>query len=70
MRSLDTEIWEGWTINDFIKAIDLDVAMMMRIRPSDKKGLKKYVMDAQPYYKKHIPEVYDHYVKKYFKEMV
>ena len=30
----------------------------------DKSDLKKWVKDNQPYYKKHIPEVYNYFLKK------
>jgi hypothetical protein len=62
-------IWEGWTVNDFISKLEPMFNMIMknqsRQKPfTSKEELKKWCKDNQPYYKKHIPEVYKYFKKK------
>jgi hypothetical protein len=54
-------IWEGWTIQDFIN--DLEISFKYRTF-KNKKQLKNWCKSEQPYYKKHIPEVYKHFLNK------
>jgi hypothetical protein len=54
-------IWEGWTVQDFIN--DLEVTFPYK-NFSTKQEVKDWCKSEQPYYKKHIPEVYAHFVKK------
>ena len=54
-------IWEGWTVQDFID--ELEVTFELR-NFENKKQLKDWCKSEQPYYKKHIPEVYAHFLKK------
>ncbi len=66
----DRHIWEGWRVSDFIEAIEPDFDRIMsnsswRKPFNDEKELKAWVKDNQPYYKKHIPEVYAHFRKKW-----
>jgi hypothetical protein len=63
-------IWEGWTVQNFIDDLEpnfdriVSNAREFRIEKFTESGeLKKWCMSNQPYYKKHIPEVY-----KYFKD--
>jgi len=67
----DKHIWEGWTVGNFIDDIEPmfdtiqngnDWGLNTKIK--DKSDLKKWVKDNQPYYKKHIPEVYNYFLKK------
>lgn len=59
-------IWEGWLVQDFINAINSSVeAAMKHGVVKDKKSLKQCCKDSQPYYKKHIPEVVNHFAQKY-----
>lgn len=62
----DKHIWEGWTVGDFID--DIQVTFDYRSKYSNfwesKEDLKKWVMSEQPYYKKHIPEVYNYFLEK------
>jgi hypothetical protein len=62
----DKHIWEGWTVGDFID--DIEVTFNYRSKYSNfwksKEDLKKWVISEQPYYKKHIPEVYNYFLKK------
>ena len=60
-------VWEGWTVQDFINELEWLFNMIMsgksHVKPfNNDKELKKWLMDNQPGYKKHIPEVF-----KYFK---
>ena len=60
-------VWEGWTVQDFIDELEPFFNLVMSGRThiklfKDDKELKQYLRDNQPYYKKHIPEVF-----KYFK---
>jgi hypothetical protein len=62
----DKHIWEGWTVGDFID--DIEVTFNYRSKYSNfwksKEELKKWVASEQPYYKKHIPEVYNYFLQK------
>jgi len=53
-------IWEGWSVLDFIN----DLQFLFNYKKSEfktKKELKEWCMDNQPYYKKYIPEVVNHF---------
>lgn len=58
----DKHIWEGWTVGDFID--DIEPTFNMCAPFHDKQSLKKWVAQEQPYYKKHIPEVYNYFLNK------
>ena len=62
----DKHIWEGWTVGDFID--DIEVTFNYRSKYSNfwksKEDLKKWIISEQPYYKKHIPEVYTYFLNK------
>jgi hypothetical protein len=67
----DKHIWEGWTVGDFIDDIEPSFDTIqngndwgLNTKFKDKSDLKKWVKDNQPYYKKHIPEVYNYFLKK------
>ncbi len=67
----DKHIWEGWTVGDFIDDIEPSFDTIqngndwgLNTRFKDKSELKKWVKDNQPYYKKHIPEVYNYFLHK------
>lgn len=64
-------IWEGWTVGDFIDEIEPTFNLINMSRNSDSslafkstKELKEWVKGQQPYYKKHIPEVYNYFLNK------
>ena len=68
--NLEKHIWEGRTVGDFIKELEVVVDMIMTnnswMKPfTNKKELKKWCMNNQPSYKKHIPEVVNHFAKIY-----
>ena len=62
----DKHIWEGWTVGDFID--DIEITFNYRSKYSNfwksKEDLKKWIISEQPYYKKHIPEVYTYFLNK------
>ena len=65
--SNNKHVWEGWTVQDFIDELEPTFDSIMKGNshmkpPKDDKELKNWLMDNQPYYKKHIPDVF-----KYFK---
>ena len=63
----DKHIWEGWTVGDFIDEIEpiFDMKMKVIYQPFlSESALKKWVTSEQPYYKKHIPDVYNYFLQK------
>jgi hypothetical protein len=63
-------IWEGWLVKDFIDELSLLVQMIMNgtsylPKFENREQLKKWCMDNQPYYKKYILEVVEHFAKHY-----
>lgn len=67
--NLDKHIWEGWTVRAFIEDLEPIFNMIIRgqshISPfKSKEELKKWCMDNQPYYKKHIPDVVNYFAQK------
>lgn len=63
-------IWEGWTVGNFIAELNDQLEIIMTDRSwrksiMNKKELKQWCMDNQPYYKKYIPEVVNYLAKKY-----
>ena len=64
-------IWEGWYVNDFISELEpqfdaiVENATNFGTKPFEsEEKLKRWCMDNQPYHKKYIPEVYQHFRKK------
>jgi len=62
-------VWEGWTVQDFIDDLEPTFNMIIdnqsHIKPfKTKEEVKRWCMDNQPYYKKHIPEVVSYFNKK------
>ena len=62
-------IWEGWLVQDFINALEPQFNMIQNgnswQKPfTNKEYLRKWCMENQPYYKKHIPEVTNYFLKK------
>jgi hypothetical protein len=68
--NLDKNIWEGWTAQNFIDELEPSFILIMSGQSWQKPfktsaDLKQWCKDNQPYYKKHIPEVYN-----YFKQLL
>ena len=57
----DKHIWEGWTVQNFIDELEITFPF---VTFKDKADLKKWCMSEQPYYKKHIPEVYSYFLEQ------
>jgi len=67
--NLNKHIWEGWTVGMFIEELEPTFNMIMSGRShidkfTSKEEVKKWCMDNQPYYKKHIPEVVNYFTSK------
>lgn len=66
--NMNRHIWEGWTPQDFVNDLEPMFNMIMQNRshtkPLEKDELKTWLKDNQPYYKKHIPEVYQYFLNK------
>lgn len=63
-------IWEGWTVQSFIDELQPSVNMIMNNQGLQKpfknrEELKRWCMDNQPYYKKYIPDVVNHFCGQY-----
>lgn len=70
MANLQRVIWEGWTAQNFIDELSVQIDMIMRgesfIAPfKTKKELAAFTKENQPYYKRTIPEVNSYFAKKY-----
>ena len=70
MIDLQREVWEGWTVQDFIDNLSDTIEMIMSnksyIKPfKTKADMAKFIRENQPYYKKSIREVNDYFAKKY-----
>lgn len=70
MLNYKKEVWEGWTVQDFIDSLQTEIAMIMGgssyLKPFKSKGeLEVYIISNQPYYKKPIPEVIEYFAYKY-----
>ena len=70
-ESIDTskEVWEGWTVQDFIDELEPSFEMIVKKKSfrkpfNNKEELKKWCTEEQPYYKKPIPEVVEYFDKK------
>ena len=67
--NLDKVIWEGWRVQDFINDLEPIFRMIQEGRSwqqpfTSEQELKKWLMSEQPYYKKHIPEVFEYFKEK------
>ena len=67
--NLDKHIWEGWTVRMFIEDLEPIFNMIMNgnswQKPfTSKEEVKKWCMDMQSGYKKHVPDVVNYFVAK------
>lgn len=70
MPNLQREVWEGWTVQNFIDELSAQINLVMYGESwqepfKTKKELEQFIMENQPYYKKTIPEVNAYFAKKY-----
>ena len=69
MANLNKHIWEGWTVQDFINELEPTFDMIQnggswKDKFKTPAELKEWCKDNQPYYKKHIPEVFNYFKAK------
>ncbi|RTK92532.1 MAG: hypothetical protein EKK61_03800 [Rickettsiales bacterium] len=57
-------IWEGWTVQSFINELEEFFKFENKEQFKTKEDIKKWCINNQPYYKKHIPEVVKHFCNK------
>lgn len=62
-------VWEGWTVQCFINELEPSFNQIVNgnswMKPfKTKEEVKEWCKDNQPYYKKHIPDVYNYFIKK------
>lgn len=67
---LDMEVWEGWTVADFIKEQQYEMDMIMQGQSiqkpfRNKKEMQKYLNDSRPNYKKNIPAETEYFANRY-----
>lgn len=72
MKKIDysKHIREGWTVQAFVDELQPIFDMIMNGQSWQEKfetreQVKKWCMDNQPYYKKYIPGVVDHFCQQY-----
>ena len=70
VTNMDRQIWEGWTVGDFIEELKPQVAMIMDGQSwhepfKNKREFADRCKDSQPYYKKRIPAVANHFARMY-----
>lgn len=64
LKDRSRHVWEGWTVGDFIDELEPTFKMIRRGFDNHNQ-IKEWVNDNQPYYKKNIPEVTQHFVWLY-----
>ena len=69
MSDMTKHIWEGWTVQDFVEALEPQFRQIMsggswQSPFKTEQELKQWCMDNQPYYKKHIPGVFNYFKSK------
>jgi len=67
--NLDKHIWEGWTVRHFIEELEpyfniINDGTSWKKPFKTKQEVKEWCMDNQPYYKKYIPDVVNHFYSK------
>ena len=67
---LSRHIWEGWTVRDFIEALqpsaDMIASGLSWHKPfANRAELEAWCRDNQPYYKQTIHEVVEHFADRY-----
>lgn len=70
MSNLHRDVWEGWTPQDFIDSLSVEISMIMTGESWRKpfktaQEMTDYIPEHQPYYKKPIKEVNDYFVDLY-----
>ena len=60
--NMNKHIWEGWSVGDFIEP--LEISFQYQPKFESRNEVKKWAMSEQPYYKKYIPDVVNHFWDK------
>jgi len=69
----DKHVYEGWYVSDYISELEPSFNLIVsgqswmnkkELFKDDLNNLKKWCIDNQPYYKKHIPEVFNYFKNK------
>lgn len=55
------EVYEGWTVQDFINELEITFGYQ---KFKNRRDLVNWCCSEQPFYKKPIPEVIDHFLAK------
>jgi len=68
--NFNKEIWEGWTVQNFINDLDYIIKMIMNGQSREtkfqtKEELRKWLKNNQSGYKKEIPEVVQYFSELY-----
>jgi hypothetical protein len=68
--NFDKEIYEGWTVRDFINELEPQLNLIQSgrsfIEPiKTKEELKKWCKENQPCYKKYVSDVVNYFAQKY-----
>lgn len=68
--NMNKHIWEGWTVGRFIEELSPQVEMIMSGQSweppfKNKQELSEWCKENQPYYKKKIADVNNHFAKMY-----
>ena len=66
MNPYNKVIWEGWTVQQFIDELEPEFDLIQQGRSwkppfTSTEDLKQWCQDTQPYYKKHIPQVFNYF---------
>jgi len=61
--NLDKHIWEGWTVRDFIEHLEVTFDFY-KDKFKSREEVIKWCKSEQPYYKEHVPEVSNYFIKK------
>jgi hypothetical protein len=69
--NLQRNVYEGWTPQMFIDELEVlfnmiqnNQSWMPKFTKDDTKRLKQWCIDTQPYYKKHVPEVFNYFKQR------
>jgi hypothetical protein len=70
VKNYNREIWEGWTVQDYINELEPAASVIMENRGvykpfRNKEELARWCSDNQSFYKKPIPEVVEYFANRY-----
>lgn len=70
MIDFQKEIWEGWTVLNFIEELEPELDQIMKACSYIKAfqtldEMTRYIVSHQPYYKEKIPEIIEYFGDRY-----